>query len=702
MTGRLGNIKKSKQTSALVTDQRGLYWSFVGIFLSLFVGLLFKAIFSPDRVYRQLSQAATRIHPSIQVEFESAYLSLSDGLFPELAVVVDGIKVDSSELCWRKPLIRVDSLRLPLKISELLHGKVELAEVNLGHVDLEFREKETRCDQKATDVPVDSSVGPPSLDGKRPSDTFKDRVSTETQLAQDPPSQNPSMQNSSAASPAAQAQVEPSPSSIASEFSFKATRRNPVERVQIRSLRILKVSERWAEFEFRRMDVRVRDGKMGREAALSTDVVLPVEVGAGELVSTGKLELNLNENQNLPIAGTFRGVWREGTYRLSFESDSDFKQGRLSVVTEHLPMGPVLGVLGRQNVIHQDLYAKSAWISMSLQSKDIIRWQDRGPYQLEKLKIEGDIGEIETQKVEIQTLTPFVAKPFSLGIRGVSLEELLKVIDQPTQSPSISKLGTFNGEIRYQSKDRLQIFGEHSGLEFVFSNRGVREHQVMSLIGGEAELSHGEWSILIDRVRPLDGLFIGKVKIHANSDFSNMEGRLDVDELSLSPSVQKVMTGGGQLGAWTLDGHFKLTNRKVVQAEGLIDVQDLLIENLGVRRTQIKYGLSENGIKAAIFGKRVSLQKPSRLLDGISAIWVPQNQESNAEKFQASFLFSDQGHLSWDLMPTNIGEIRISSKGGWRADSDLWGQVFVEKDKDRAEFSISGSRADPKFLKIGW
>lgn len=677
MTGRPINKHKneSKKISALVTDQRGLYWSFIGIFLALLVGLVFKAIFSPDRVYRQLSQAATRIHPSIQVEFESAYLSLSDGLFPELAVVVDGIKVDSSESCWRKPLIRVDSLRLPLKLSELLHGRVELAEVSLGHVDLEFREKEARCEQKASENQVSTTVSTTSDQTKPLEKGFSDK----------------SESNAGAASAGA-----------ASEFDFKATRRNPVERVQVRSLRIMKVSERWTEFEFRRMDVRVRDGNKGREASLSTDVVLPVEVGAGELVSTGRLEINLKENENLAISGMFRGVWREGTYQLSFESDSDFKKGRLSVVTEHLPMGPVLGVLGRQNVIHQDLYAKSAWISMSLQSKDIIHWQDRGPYLLDKLKIEGDLGEIETQKVEIQTIAPFVAKPFSLGLRGVSLEELLKVIDQPTQSPSISKLGTFNGEIRYQNQDQLQIFGEHSGLEFVFSNRGVREHQVMSLIGGEAELNHGEWKILIDRVRPLDGLFIGKVKIQANSDFSNVLGQLDVDELSLSPVVQKVMTGGGQLGAWTLDGQFKTKNHKIIQAEGTIDVQDLVIENLAVRRTQIKYGLSDSGVKAVLFGKRVSLQKPSRLLEGIASIWIPQNQESTADKFQAFFLFSDQGQLSWELLPTNIGEVRISSKGGWEADSSLWGQVFVENQKRQTEFSISGSRAQPKFLRIGW
>ncbi|MFN7728326.1 MAG: hypothetical protein ACK5P7_04145 [Bdellovibrio sp.] len=643
-----------EESRSLVAEQPGLFWSLAGTLTVLFVGLAFRATFSSEKITALVHQAAGQVHKDVKIEFASAALSLSDGLFPELAVVINNVRASVDLPCQMSPELNVDQVRLPLEIMELIRGRVRLATVEIGHSDLVLQEIPESC---ARAPAIETSASP-------------------------------------APAPSSAKGTQKAPLEVAAE------KRNPVENILIKSVRVQAPNERLSGLEIRRVRVNARPELKTLQA--KGTLILPTESLAGDYGSSADFTIDYRDLPEPFLELRAQGTWREGTYRLKAESEVQKRTSKIDFKAEHLPLSPLVTLLHRENGVTADLSGKQAWISFHLSTAEG-EAQPLGPLMrlnLKDLKLEGDLGEIESDKISFEQVSPLKMKPFKIGLRGVRLEKIFSFLQIPIQTPILGELGSFNGLLSYQDDKHYELAGENSGLQFVFSNRGSREIQTLSLIGGKAIFRNEEWSVLIDRIRPLEGLFLGSVKVKADRYWKSVHAVLDIDEMSLQPNVQKLMTGGGSLGAWSGEIDGVLQSGTVQKLKGHLLVTDLVIENLEVARANLSVTSNPSRADAFIFefvGKRLKLRRPSPLLETLNPFLGVSEQTYESDQLRLQLESKDFQVLKWKMPAIKVGSASLRSEGGWNEKGELSGDIVRLQQGTETRWELKGTRALPGY-----
>ena len=629
-----------------VAEQPGLTWSFLAIMLALFFGLAFRSTFSSEKISVLIQAAAKNIHPDLKVSFESAYLSLSDGLFPELAVVVENIDLSSANECWMQPKIKVDELRLPLELTELLRGRVRLATVDVGHVEVLFRSNYKSCARQP------ASESKPEVDSK-----------------------------SDSQSPATSRNLD-----------VQVTRTHPVENVFIRSLHMEFSNNPSLQFEFNRW--RIKTDAEQKHFESEGSFWLPLENSKG---SSPRAELRLDFQSDTNLLNVeMNGFWREGRFSLQSQTDLKTQKTNALVDADHLPLTQVLGLLEKQGLVQQEFNGRQAWVSAKLKTDGEQILNGQAHLKIEELKIEGDLGELEGKDIFLTNLSPMKAEPFTLSLNGVRLEKLFSFFDLAPPSPVLGDLGTFNGELKYQNFEEFGLAGEHSGLQFVFSNLGQREMQTMSLISGRAFFKKNHWEVDLDRIRPLEGLFLGRVKIRADKQWRSVNLNLDVDELSLSPAVQKLMSDGGSLGRIAGKVELDLESGKLENIHGQLSSSNLNIDNLSIGHAQAQLNTLESVFKLDVQAKKIELNRPSPLLETLSP-FLPAQEKLASDQLHFSISSKDLKELRWKLFPVRMSSVVLKSEGSWSKENRLSGELIRTEGSQERKWLIKGTREQPLF-----
>ena len=635
------NPKDLKNT---VAEQPGLIWSFLAIVLALFFGLAFRSTFSSEKISVLIQAAAKNIHPDFKVSFENAYLSLSDGLFPELAVVVENIDLTSDSKCWMQPQIKVDELRLPLELTELLRGRVRLATVDVGHIDVLLRSGFQPCGPKPASVPASAPI-----------------------------------ETTASSTPSANLDVQ-------------VTHTHPVQNVFIRSMHLQMADNSVLQFEFSRW--RIRTDEEQKHFRGEGSVWVPLENTKG---SSPRAEVHLDfADDTHQLKTEINGFWREGSYSWKSQTDLGSQKTSAQFDADHLPLTQVLGLLQKQGLIEQEFNGRQAWLSIKMKTDGEQVLNAQSHLKVEQLKVEGDLGEFEGKEINFLNLSPLKAEPFSLSLHGVRLEKLFSFFDLAPPSPILGDLGTFNGELKYQSFEEFVLSGEHSGLQFVFANQGQRELQTMSLISGKAVFKKNRWEVDLDRIRPLEGLFLGKVKIHADKQWRKVGLNLDVDELSLSPSVQKLMSDGGSFGRLSGRVDVELDSGKLENIRGQVSSSNLIVNNLSMAHAQGLLSTQEGIFKLDVQGKKLALSSPSPLLETLSP-FLNANEALTSEQIHFWVSSKDLKELKWKIYPTRINAVTLRSEGSWSEDNLLSGEISRAEVGQEQKWSIKGTREKPLF-----
>ena len=85
--------KRLEADKFLVVEQKGWRVVIVGLSLAFIFSLTFKAVFSPRRIQYEIERVLSGADPRISTLAEGAHLSLSDGLWPRLAIVIEKLKL---------------------------------------------------------------------------------------------------------------------------------------------------------------------------------------------------------------------------------------------------------------------------------------------------------------------------------------------------------------------------------------------------------------------------------------------------------------------------------------------------------------------------------------------------------------------------------------------------------------------------------
>lgn len=635
----------------LVAEQPGLAVSIAGVLLAVFMGLAVRAALSSERIFELVQSAAAKADPRFQHRIGSAYISLADGIFPELAVVIHDVVVESDELCWMGPLLEVDELKLPVDLWHLVRGEIHVHEAVAGEVSLSLRNELAKCGAHsgASQFPATATEG----------------------------GRSPAQKSSSAWDQLAQSQ-------------------NSIDTIRINRLRVHYLPVLFSSFEIRSLEVNVR--KAGNPELEATGILsLAGETLSGDYSSTAALRVELVSTPAQMWSLKVDGNWREGQYDLQaqyYPSDQDVQ---LTFGMNHIPLNQLLPLLRKYHMLNSDFNGRQTWLTARGRFVGPVD-HPREPLQLDVVRLEGAIGEIEVQRLKFTSLRRFEFDPFDVDIKSLQLDGLMTFLNSSHPSPVLGKLGVFQGQMRVQDPQNIRLRGEASGLEVIFSNRGQRQAQTISLIDGEATWKQNKWNLRIDHVRPHEGIFLGDLNVEADGRWHRVAVRSHIDELGISPAVQKILTNGGGVGALAGDVSAVLVAGHLQDLSGHLNIADLDVEKIRMHKVRTAFSTQDQQVILDLKAQTLNFAEEGEPLQYIRL--VSSNPIAATEYSSLSAVIKTRGlrDLSWDDLRLQGSSGLLRSSGGWNEQSVLHGTIQY-LGKPRASFEIGGVRDRPELHK---
>lgn len=644
--------RQSSSDKHLIAEQPGMAILLSGFILSFFLGYTAKSLLSPSRVAARIEKAASHIHKDIKVKFASAQFSLSDGILPRFAVIISQVRMESEQKCWAAPILEVDELRLPLSFWNVIRGQAPVQNIEANNVRLVLREDFKNCDSQEEKFKEVSKTPPPL--------------------------------------------VSLSPSEQSKKY------QNDVRGVRVQKLEIS--SEKHPQFhsELFNFVVKVKSFEPKViEVTAKTHLLKDAQVG--DYLSHANLYVQYKESPEATIQSHFFGNWREGHYSLIANYTMDEQLLAMETDLKHIPLSQILAIMQKYNLASKELNGRQVWLSTKARMVTPLDEIRNSPIEVRDLRLEGDLGEMRVDRMDISSVEPLRYSPVMVDVKKLDIGKLLILLNRPKNTSMLGELGVFSGRAEIVSDRKMKMTGEHSGLQFVFSNKGQREVQVIEHMVGDIALQDDDWSFDIKRVEPRGGSFIGSVKMKADRDFQDIEVKTRVEEVSLDPAVQKLMTNGGDIGLLSLDGDVKLKQGQMTYLKGLLRVDSMNVEGLNFEKTKASVDWSHGEIVLNTQVKSLQVAPASPGAEILKQVTEPTwwNQGTlGLTTLTGQFHLKNRTELSWKNFQGQIGKSgRLLTDGSWNESGDLKGNVHAKEGKNHKKWLIEGSREKPVFIE---
>ncbi|MNK07843.1 hypothetical protein D3C87_257630 [compost metagenome] len=632
----------------LIAEQPGMAVFATGLIIAFFFGYTAKSLLSPQRVSARIEKAAGHIHKDVKVQFGSAQFMLSDGILPRFSVVITDVKMESDQPCWYAPQLEMDELRLPLSLWAVVIGKSPVQSLVAGNVQLTLRAEAKDCQQK--------------------------KVSTEENFKEKKPSA---------------ALVTLSPLEQSEKYA------NAVRSLSIKKLGIL--HERYPQYatEFVSFNVNVRSFEPKViEIRAKTHLLRDAQVG--DYLSHANLYIEYKDSPEAVVQSHFFGNWREGHYSVIANYTINDRMLTMEADLRHIPLSQVLRLLGKYDLVSPELNSKQAWISGKTRLVGDVDQLKASPFEVSGFHVEGDLGEMMIDRISFSSLDPLRYSPIRMDVKKLDIEKLLEFLNRPGKSKVLGQLGTFSGQAEIISDKDISLSGDHTGLEFIFSNRGQRELQVIDRMRGEVQLKDNTWNFKVGRMEPRGGKLLGNVKLKADRDFKEVEVAANIDEVVFAGPVQKLMTNGGRIGPMSLNANLELAGGEVRDLKGLFRLQDFDTEGMSFEKVRAQI----SGVKRELIFNmqvdKIGLESASPGATLLSPLSATSGAAMEIQKITGQFKTQDFRTMEWkNVQGLMNNKTRIITDGSWDKDGQVKGSVLLRDGKLLRNFGIEGSREKP-------
>ena len=640
----------------LIAEQPGRLVLFSGVILAFVLGLSVRGLTAPARMKSLVQSAASRIHKDVTVEFSSAELSLSRGLLPRFAVIIHDVRMESMNECWMAPQLTADEIRLPLSLKSLIQGKNPIQTVEGGKVDFYLRTTFKNCEKVQTDVA-------PEVPKMKQFVTLKPGVGTSG-------SQN------SAAPPAPE-----------------------VEAIFIDQLRV--VAPQFEDpLELSALAIRLKSNSPRViEMTAQTHLIKDAQV-IGDYLSHASIWVEYTEFPQKFLRARLSGNWREGSYLLKGDYSLKDETLKSELNLKHIPLNQVFQIFRKMHWLKDDLNARQVWVSMNAQL-NIQKADFKNAFlHISKLNLEGDLGDLSAAEIQVTSLDPFRYEPFVVDVQRLSVEKILTLSGRLHPSPALGQLGKFTGTARIFDPGHIEVEGVHRGLEFIFANKGQRELQTLKEIAGTMTLHKNRWSLKVARFFPDQGSFDGELELQADRDFKNIEIKAKAKELKLSPEVVRLMTAGGDFGAFDGNLQFKFKDGLMSSIKGALNSDNINVEGVQLQKSKLILDTLNGEIITQVLAQRLKVKVGSPAFqtfkDLISAEWMSDDALAMTG-LSAQLNFKDKA-FTWKNFQAGTGRGgRISSDGAWDQEGYLSGLVTAKTSKSQSKWIVGGKRDLPVF-----
>ncbi|MBK9322295.1 MAG: hypothetical protein IPM97_04970 [Bdellovibrionaceae bacterium] len=647
--------KQDYQEKHLIAAQPARIILSLGLVLSLIIGFSIRGMIAPNKVKSMIESAASKIHKDVSVTFESASLSLRQGLFPRFAIIIQQVQMESSNECWMKPRLRANEIRLPLSLWAILQGQNPISQVEAGKVQIDFLSEYKTCEEP---------------------------ISRPEQIA-------PKIKQFVTLKGSAQ------------PFSRSAENTPQVSAILIEELNIH--SPALAEpLEMSAFTIRLKSNSPRVVQMSAKTHLIKDDQVKGEYLSHAIILGEYSEFPKKSLKATLSGNWREGSYQL--KANYHLKEDDLSTEMEikHIPVNQVFQVFKKMNWLKTDLNARQVWVSLVAQMSAKKSEIKKAGVLIRGLRLEGDLGDVTSSEIKVRSLEPFEFSPFVLEIQRLSLAKMLSLVNRSNPSGALGDLGKFTGTAYFQDRDHVEISGVHRGLEFIFSNKGQREVQRLKEVAGEMILKKDRWVLDVSRFTPEMGAFDGNISLQTDRDFKILDVKAKSKHFTLSPAVVKLMTSGGRVGPFSGDVQLKLQDGKMNLLKGYLASESGDIEGVEFEKLKFQFDYLSDEVVSQTQIQKLAIKVGSPgfkvIKELIEPVWM-RDGYLLLKNVSSQLRSRDLKTLTWKGFhaQTEVPNGRVSSDGAWNSEGYLSGQIITSFGKESHKWLLGGVRDAPLF-----
>lgn len=647
----------SNPDSLLVTEQSGLATSLVGIFFAIALGLVVRGALSPDKIKSRVEEASQRLGDGIRVSIDQASFSLSRGVVPDFSLVVKNVHIEVNRKCFLSPDAEINEIRFPISIGDLIAGRPFFHEVQVDTMILLLRNEMKDCTQEEKNE--NASV-------------VSEMVAKASGETSAPSTKSVTM--------GAQHQTPPD-----------------IRLVSINRLKVNYLPLPFTSFELLDLDLRIRS-ESPKIYNLTSQLDLGGETLSGDYSSHARIDLTYDESQHPQISTQIHGSWREGQYDFTLTEETLGQDVQVAGELRHIPLSQVFPVLKKYKIMVSDFNGRQTWLSGKFEAKGKVQNITATPLKINDVKIEGDLGEISLENAEIKKWSPVVFDPVVFQLKEIDVKSLLLFLNRPHPSPALGALGFFNGQAELSSNQSVRLSGQQRGLEMIFSNRGQREVQVFSEVAGDLVFDQGRWAGDINRIILKDGEFKGKASLSSDKDWKDLQMKIDIDQLTLAPKVQKLITGHGAVEKLQAKIKTHLVQGEMRQLDGFMRGEQVEIEGLKMSQPQFVFSTRGEDFQVDFSAQNLLLENApvfNKLISQFKTDLADLKLPEQYKKISSQFKTKSLQNFEWSKFEMVSDQFRLQSSGGWNQKSEVFGQIqTLEKGKVK-KWKLSGTREKP-------
>ncbi|WP_413293621.1 hypothetical protein ACLSU7_00815 [Bdellovibrio sp. HCB185ZH] len=646
--------RRHRSDKYLISEQPGMKILLTGLILAFLIGYTTKSVLSPARIKAQLEKAASHIHKDIKVSFDSAELSLADGILPRFAIVIKQVRMESDLACWMSPVLEIDEMRLPVSVWGLITKESPIKTIDADNIQLTLRGTIDACEKEKQELKQAAA------DGEK----------EQTPL------------------------VTLSPSEQADKY------RNDIRGLNIQSFKIISAQYPQYPSELLSFKASVKSFEP-RVVEVHAKTNFLRDETVGDYLSHANLFLEYKEVPEQSLQAHFFGNWREGHY--SVIAHYSLADHLLNVETDmkHIPLSQVLQVLQKYDLVSTDLNGKQVWVSAKARMTGEAEKLKSAPLEVKDFRIEGDLGEMSIDQASFTSVDPLRYKPLLVDIQNMRIDKLMAFINRPQKARIFGDLGSFTGQAEFVSERDIRLVGEHHGLQFIFSNKSEREIQIVDRLAGEMSLKGDTWNIAVTRAEPRGGKFIGNVKVKADRDFKDVSFNANIDEVTLAPAVQALMTDGGEIGTLTLNAEARMTEGKVSSVHGSAQLDNLDVEGMTFVKSKAKFDLKQKDVVILAQAQSMVVEDDSVGVEVFGKVTSPDwwvSQKLSLRDLNGEVHWKNDQSVQWKNVKAKVDKDKeLETSGAWDQFGMLSGRVNSRAGKSLQVLKIGGSRDLPTF-----
>lgn len=643
--------------SRAVIDQFGFRTVFIGLIISLILGLTLKAQISSQKIQNLITESTARLDQDFIIDFQSAEVILSKWGLPLPFVQISQIRMSPKKALCQDSQIYIEKLILPLSPLSLLTSKTLVKEISATTIELRVADLQNCLsgNSKLKENASDKS-GNIKATVTEPFNTNKDKSKKEV-----------------------------------AESLFQVKSAGLLQKIKIDQLKIIYKKYPAQPLNFRQVvvDLSYVDKKMER-VAVTAQVHALKDPASDLMFFKGELALVMTDKgvHRVETEAKLRGRLLDGEIQAYTVYNSLEHNVKVDFDLRNVPLKPLMQL----NLI------ESTWFSypVAFQFHGFGQFQiDGHPLTILKLSdisIAGERTHIKVDEIKVrEENSQLKIEPFQAEIKNLDLNKLANINQIKSISQSIDDFGEINGNFKFSNQDSAEFQGDWTGLAFIFSNRGQREVQKIDTFHVAGKLHDENLNFKLDQLQINREAVTGEMLLSANRKNSNVQAEASLSGSFLNEKIWQLLTGVSQKPSLKLNWNFKKSLEERHQLN--LHVDQIQTDGLKLTSTDLNMIQSaQNGesISLALMAKSsaVEIDSDSLKIRLLQQIFSPTSYLKEkayvTEPFILNLKGSDWKSMNYDF-ETKVNaksEVKVAAllkgRGDWKEDESASGNLTIQ------------------------